>query len=38
MRALTSEKYTVEEDMDLPKQSQKHELIWSYSSVYVLEK
>ena len=37
MRSLTSRKYIVEEDIDFPKPSQKHELLQSHSSVFDLE-
>ena len=37
MRALTPRKYTVEEGIDLPKPSGKHELLWWHSSGFDLE-
>ena len=37
MRTLTSRKYIVEEGIDLPKPSQKHELLRPHSSVFDLE-
>ena len=37
MRALTSRKYVVVQDMNIPKSTQKYKFLWSHSSVFVLE-
>ena len=36
-RALTFRKYVLEEGIDLPKPSQKYELLWLHSSAFDLE-
>ena len=37
MRALTSRKYVVVQDMNISKSTQKYKFLWSHSSVFVLE-